>query len=187
MAPQLRLGTSPVLRYLRRSTCAERTSKRRGHSILPPDTDTILQPWHPGCHDALQLLHRRQQQGSQGSAAPVARSASASGRRWGWHPAPRPRRHTRSRSSRHPSTAPSRRGGPPGSCGGGRRPGLPTQHSSWPHGLRRSRSARRPSRWSGTGRTWGAPGTRSAWLAGARATSRAVEAVRRCVQGLRAA
>jgi len=75
IAQQLRIGKSTVFRYLRSSTFAERTYKRRGHSVLNPYKDTILQHWNQGCHDALQLFHRLQQQGYQGSYATVARYA----------------------------------------------------------------------------------------------------------------
>ena len=75
IAQQLRIGKSTVFRYLRSATFAERTYKRRGHSILNPYKDTILQHWNQGCHDAFQLLHRLQQQGYRGSYATVARYA----------------------------------------------------------------------------------------------------------------
>jgi transposase len=75
IAQQLRIGKTTVFRYLRSAAFAERTSKRRGHSILNPYKATILQHWNQGCHDALQLLHRLQHQGYQGSYATVARYA----------------------------------------------------------------------------------------------------------------
>jgi transposase len=64
-----------VFRYLRSPTFAERTYKRRGHSILNPYKDVLLQHWNQGCHDARQVFHRLQQQGYRGSYATVARYA----------------------------------------------------------------------------------------------------------------
>jgi transposase len=75
IAQQLRIAKSPVFRYLRSPTFAERTYKRRGHSILNPYKDLVLQYWNGGCHDALQVFHCLQQQGYRGSYATVARSA----------------------------------------------------------------------------------------------------------------
>jgi hypothetical protein len=75
MARQLRMGKTTVLRYLRSPTFAERTSKRRGHSILNPYKALLLQPWNQGCHDARQGCQRLQQQGDRGSYATVARYA----------------------------------------------------------------------------------------------------------------
>jgi transposase len=75
IAPQLRIGKTTVFRYLRSPTFAERTSKRRGHSLLTPDKDLLLQHWNQGCHDARQVLQRLQQQGYRGSYATVARYA----------------------------------------------------------------------------------------------------------------
>ena len=88
IAQQLRIGKSTVFRYLRSSTFAERTYKRRGYSVLNPYKDTILQHWNQGCHDALQLFHRLQQQGYQGSYATVARYAQRLGRRRAGTPPP---------------------------------------------------------------------------------------------------
>jgi transposase len=64
-----------VFRYLRSPTFAERTYKRRGHSILTPYKDLLLQHWNQGCHDARQVFHLLQQQGYRGSYATVARYA----------------------------------------------------------------------------------------------------------------
>ena len=75
IAPQLRIGKSTVLRSLRSPAFAERTSKRRGHSLLNPYKDLLLQPWNQGCHDARQVLQRLQQQGYRGSYATGARYA----------------------------------------------------------------------------------------------------------------
>ena len=75
IARQLRIGKSTVFRYLRSPTFAERTYTRRGHSILHPYKDLLLQYWNQGCHDALQVFHRLQQQGYRGSYATVARYA----------------------------------------------------------------------------------------------------------------
>ena len=75
IARQLRIGKSTVFRYLRSPTFAERTYKRRGHSILNPYKDLMLQHWNRGCHDALQVFHFLQQQGYRGSYATVARYA----------------------------------------------------------------------------------------------------------------
>ena len=60
---QLRIAKSTVFRYLRSTACAERTSKRRGHSILNPYKDTLLQRWNGRCRDAVQLFHLIQRQG----------------------------------------------------------------------------------------------------------------------------
>jgi transposase len=43
IAQQLRIGKTTVFRYLRSPTFAERTYKRRGHSILNPYKDLLLQ------------------------------------------------------------------------------------------------------------------------------------------------
>jgi len=75
IAHQLHLAPSTVFRYLRSPTFAERTYKRRGHSMLNPYKDRVLQLWNSGCHDALQVFHRLQQQGYQGSYPTVARYA----------------------------------------------------------------------------------------------------------------
>ena len=75
IAQQLWSAKSTVFRYLRSPTFAERTYKRRGHSILNPYKDTVLQHWNRGCHDALQVFHLLQQQGYRGSYATVARYA----------------------------------------------------------------------------------------------------------------
>jgi transposase len=75
IAHQLHLAPSTVFRYLRSPTFAERTYKGRGHSILNPYKDRVLQLWNSGCHDALQVFHRLQQQGYQGSYPTVARYA----------------------------------------------------------------------------------------------------------------
>jgi transposase len=73
IARQLRIAKSTVFRYLRSPTFAERAYKRRGHSVLNPYKDTVLQHWNSGCHDALQVFHRLQHQGYRGSYATVAR------------------------------------------------------------------------------------------------------------------
>jgi len=75
IAQQLRIGKTTVFRYLRSPTFAERTYKRRGHSILNPYKDLLLQLWNQGCHDARQVFQRLQQQGYRGSYATVARYA----------------------------------------------------------------------------------------------------------------
>jgi transposase len=75
IAQQLRIGKTTVFRYLRSPTFAERTYKRRGHSILNPYKDLLLQHWNQGCHDARQVFHLLQQQGYRGSYATVARYA----------------------------------------------------------------------------------------------------------------
>jgi transposase len=75
IAQQLRIAKSTVFRYLRSPTFAERTYKRRGHSILNPYKDIFLQHWNRGCHDALQVFHVLQQHGYRGSYATVARYA----------------------------------------------------------------------------------------------------------------
>jgi transposase len=73
MAQQLRLGKTTVFRYLRSPTLAERTDKRRGHSILNPSKALLRQHWNQGCHDARQVLQRLQRQGYRGSYATGAR------------------------------------------------------------------------------------------------------------------
>jgi transposase len=75
IAQQLRIGKTTVFRYLRSPTFAERTYKRRGHSILNPYKDLLLQHWNQDCHDARQVFQRLQQQGYRGSYATVARYA----------------------------------------------------------------------------------------------------------------
>jgi transposase len=75
IAQQLRIGKTTVFRYLRSPTFAERTYKRRGHSILNPYKDLLLQHWNQGCHDARQVFHLLHQQGYRGSYATVARYA----------------------------------------------------------------------------------------------------------------
>jgi transposase len=75
IAQQLRMGKTTVFRYLRSPTFAERTYKRRGHSILNPYKDLLLQHWNQGCHDARQVFGLLQQQGYRGSYATVARYA----------------------------------------------------------------------------------------------------------------
>jgi transposase len=67
IARQLRMGKTTVFRYLRSPTFAERTYKRRGHSILNPYKDLFLQHWNQGCHDARQVFQLLQQQGYRGS------------------------------------------------------------------------------------------------------------------------
>jgi transposase len=69
------MGKTTVLRYLRSPTFTERTDKRRGHSMLHPDKDRLLQHWNQGCHDARQVLRLLQRQGYRGSDATVARYA----------------------------------------------------------------------------------------------------------------
>jgi transposase len=64
-----------VFRYLRSPTFAERTSKRRGYSVLNPYKDLLLQHWNQGCHDARQVFGLLQRQGYRGSYATVARYA----------------------------------------------------------------------------------------------------------------
>jgi transposase len=75
IARQLQIAKSTVFRYLRAPTFAERTYKRRGHSILNPYKDTVLQHWNEGSHDARQVFHLLQRQGYRGSYATVARYA----------------------------------------------------------------------------------------------------------------
>ena len=70
-----RIGKTTVFRYLRSPTFAERTYKQRGHSILNPYKDLLLQHWNQGCHDARQVFCLLQQQGYRGSYATVARYA----------------------------------------------------------------------------------------------------------------
>src|SRR5438128_190171 len=86
MAQQQRIGKTTVFRYLRSPTFAERTYKRRGHSLLNPYKDLLLQPWNQGWHDARQVLHRLQQQGYRGSYATVARYAQQLRQAQGWAP-----------------------------------------------------------------------------------------------------
>jgi len=75
IAQQLRIGKTTVFRYLRSPTFAERTYKRRGHSVLNPYKALLLQHWNQGCHDARQVFHLLQRQGYRGSYATVARYA----------------------------------------------------------------------------------------------------------------
>jgi transposase len=75
IAQQLRIGKTTVFRSLRSPTFAERTYKRRGHSVLNPDKALLLQPWNQGCHDARQVFRLLQRQGYRGSYATVARYA----------------------------------------------------------------------------------------------------------------
>ena len=75
MARHLRIAKSTVCRYLRTPTCAERTDKRRGQSILNPYKDTVRQHWNGGGHDARQVFHLLQRQGYRRSYATVARYA----------------------------------------------------------------------------------------------------------------
>jgi transposase len=75
IAQLLRIGKSTVLRYLRSLTFAERTSKRRGHSLLNPYKALLLQHGHQGWHDGRQVYRLLQRQGSRGSYATVARYA----------------------------------------------------------------------------------------------------------------
>lgn len=56
IAQQLRIGKTTVFRYLRSPTFAERTYKRRGHSVLNPSKALLLQHWNQGCHDARQVF-----------------------------------------------------------------------------------------------------------------------------------
>jgi transposase len=93
IAHQLHLAPSTVFRYLRSPTFAERTYKRRGHSILNPYKDLVLQLWNSGCHDALQVFHRLQQQGYQGSYPTVARYAQRLRQAQGLKPRQRPPEH----------------------------------------------------------------------------------------------
>jgi transposase len=64
-----------VFRYLRSPTSAERTSQRRGHSLLHPYKALLLQHWNQGGHDARQVWRLLQRQGYRGSYATGARSA----------------------------------------------------------------------------------------------------------------
>jgi transposase len=76
IAKQLAIATSTVFRYLRTPTFAERTPhRRRGHSVLNPYKDTLLQRWNSGCRDALRLFRGIQRQGYRGSYVTVARYA----------------------------------------------------------------------------------------------------------------
>ena len=93
MAHQLHLATSTGLRSLRSPIFAERTYKRHGHSILNPYKDRVLQLWNSGCHDALQVLHRLQPQGYQGSYPTVARYAQRLRQAQGLKPRQRPPAH----------------------------------------------------------------------------------------------
>jgi hypothetical protein len=104
-----------------------------------------------------------------GAAMPPWRAMpSGYGRRRGWHPANRPQQRPRSRSLRSPSTATSPRGGPPGSCGGGRRRGALKMNTSWRSCRPSRRTWPKPSRWPGTLRISCAPASPTASLAGAR-------------------
>src|SRR5262247_2590803 len=67
IARQLRMGKTTVFRYLRSPTFAERSYKRRGHSILNPYKDLLLQYWNQGYYDARQVFCLLQQQGYRGS------------------------------------------------------------------------------------------------------------------------
>jgi len=93
IARQLRIGKTTVFRYLRSPTFAERTYKRRGHSLLNPYKDLLLQHWNQGCHDARQVFHRLQQQGYRGSYATVARYAQRLRRAQGLAPRQPPPEH----------------------------------------------------------------------------------------------
>lgn len=75
MAHPLGIGTAPVLRYLRSSTCPERPGRRdRGkRSLLHGATDHLVKRWHEGCQDALGLFRAIIPQGYRGSDATVAR------------------------------------------------------------------------------------------------------------------
>lgn len=76
IAQQLGIAKATVFRYLRTPTFAERTPhRRRGHSVLNPYKDTLLQRWNRGCRDALHLFRAIQRQGYRGSYATVARYA----------------------------------------------------------------------------------------------------------------
>src|SRR5215467_9291591 len=75
IAQQLGIAKATVCRSLRSATCAERTSQRRGPSILNPYKDLLLRHGNRGCHDALEVFHLLQQQGYRGSYATVARYA----------------------------------------------------------------------------------------------------------------
>ena len=75
IAQQLGIGKTTVFRYLQSPTFAERTYKRRGHSVLNPYKDLLLQHWNQGCHDARQVFRLLQRQGYRGSYATVARYA----------------------------------------------------------------------------------------------------------------
>jgi transposase len=76
IAKQLGIAKSTVFRSLRTPTFAERKAhRRRGHSVLNPYKDTLLQRWNSGCRDALQLFHVIQRQGYRGSSVTVARYA----------------------------------------------------------------------------------------------------------------
>src|SRR5262249_9550063 len=90
IAQQLRIGKTTVFRYLRSPTFAERTSKRRGHSILNPYKALLLRHWNQGCHDALEVFHLLQQQGYRGSYATVARYAQRLRQAQGLRPRQRP-------------------------------------------------------------------------------------------------
>ena len=95
IARQLQIAKGTVFRYLRSPAFAERTLyKRRGHSILTPYKDTVLEHWNRGCHDALRLFHILQQQGYRGSYATVARYAQRLRQAQGLAPRQRqPRQH----------------------------------------------------------------------------------------------
>jgi transposase len=90
IAQQLGIAKATVFRYLRSPTFAERTYKRRGHSILTPYKDLLLRHWNRGCHDALEVFHLLQQQGYRGSYATVARYAQRLRQAQGLRPRQRP-------------------------------------------------------------------------------------------------
>ena len=90
IAQQLGSAKATVFRYLRSPTFAERTYKRRGHSILNPYKDLLLRHWNRGCHDALEVFHLLQQQGYRGSYATVARYAQRLHQAQGLRPRQRP-------------------------------------------------------------------------------------------------
>src|SRR5262245_22855457 len=94
IAQQLGIAKATVFRYLRSPTFAERTYKRRGHSILNPYKDRLLRHWNRGCHDALEVFHLLQQQGYRGSYATVARYAQRLRQAQGLHPRQRPSEQT---------------------------------------------------------------------------------------------
>jgi transposase len=90
IAQQLGIAKATVFRYLRSPTFAERTSKRRGHSILNPYKDLLLRHWNQGYHDALEVFHLLRRQGYRGSYATVARYAQRLRQAQGLQPRQRP-------------------------------------------------------------------------------------------------
>jgi transposase len=73
IARHVGLSERTVQRDLQRTTFPGR--KRRsdcGHGVLDPDKATLLERWNAGCHTAMRLFREIQQQGPAGSYARVA-------------------------------------------------------------------------------------------------------------------